>query len=93
MYLPNPHQAFSSDRGTDLGMKPSEKPFPSAIQQTDGPLEHCLFLGSFSPVVLGILLLAQSDCCGLLLLWDVIAQVPIWCLDAWSSCCPAFLAK
>lgn len=77
MYLPSPHQAFYSDRGTDLGIKPSENPFPSAFQQTDGLLKQCLFLGSFSPVVLGVLLLAQSDCCGLLLLWDVIAQVAI----------------
>lgn len=36
MYLSNPHQAFYSGRGADLGMKPSENPFPSAIQQTGG---------------------------------------------------------
>lgn len=93
MYLPNRHQAFYGERGTDLGIKSSENPFPSAIQQTDGHLKHCLFLGSFSPAVLAILLLAPSHCCGLLLLWDVIAQVLAWCLAAWSSCCPAFLAK
>lgn len=49
MYLPNRHYAFYSERGTDLGMTSSEDPFPSAIQKTDGPLKHCLFLGSFSP--------------------------------------------
>ena len=82
-----------SEWGTDLGVKSSEKPLPSDIQWTNGHLKHCLFLGSFCPQVLVILLPAQSHCCGLLLLWDVIANVLVWCLAYWSSCCPAFLAK
>lgn len=76
-----------------MGVGSSENPFPSDIQQTNGHPKHCLFLGSFWPQVLAILLPAQSQCCGLLLLWDVIANVLVWCLAYWSSCCPAFLAK
>lgn len=82
-----------SEWGTELGVKSSEKPLPSDIQWTNGHLKHCLFLGSFCPQVLVILLPARSHCCGLLLLWDVIANVLVWCLAYWSSCCPAFLAK
>lgn len=74
-------------------MRASENPFPSDIQQTNGHPKHGLFLGSFCPQVLAILLPAQSRCCELLLLWDVIANVLVWCLAYWSSCCPAFLAK
>lgn len=65
---------------------------PPALQQTDGHLKHYLFLGSFSPAILAILLLAQS------LLWAAApvgcnCSVLVWCLAAWSGCCPAFLAK
>lgn len=76
MYLPNPHQAFHGDRGTDLGTKSSENPFPCAVQQIDGRLKHCLFLGSFSPAVSAILLLAQPHWCGLLLLWMELLRCP-----------------
>lgn len=76
-----------------MGVKSSENTVPSDIQWTNRHLKHCLFLGSFCPQVLAILLPAWSHCCGLLLLWDVIANVLIWCLAYWSSCCPAFLAK
>lgn len=44
MYFPNPHQVFYSGRGTDLGMKFSESPFPSAIQQTDGWIRQTLLI-------------------------------------------------
>lgn len=93
-YLPNPHQVFVQWlRCTGLGERSSKNPFPSDIQQTNGLLKHCLFLGSFCPRVLALLLPAESHCCGLLLLWDVIATVLVCCLAYWSSCCPAFLAK
>ena len=60
---------------------------------THGHLQRCLFLGSFCPQVLVILLPAQLHCCRLLLLRGVITDVLGQCLAYWSSCCPAFLAK